>query len=156
MRNIAECDREGMAAQLAASPAKAAAWGDGRGISAALVPDYLRGLTPATLRSDTLVTNHGYVNGRATPFLSVMQAGTAVLVDEYGVPRVRCSCGNPLTSAKPAAGARYSGAAWKGFSPSAVTQIQPASAAITDFTLVTPTTGESFKRPRGTSGSSDR
>jgi hypothetical protein len=37
------------------------------------------------------------VNGRATSFGSVLQAGTAVLVDKYGHPVARCRCGNPLT-----------------------------------------------------------
>ena len=30
------------------------------------------------------MTNHGYANGRATPRQSVLEAGTAVLVDRYG------------------------------------------------------------------------
>jgi hypothetical protein len=38
------------------------------------------------LQRDTRVTNHGFRNGRATPTQSILQAGTAVLVDEYGVP----------------------------------------------------------------------
>ena len=28
---------------------------------------------------------------------SLGQAGTAVLVDNHGIPRVKCGCGNPLT-----------------------------------------------------------
>ena len=27
----------------------------------------------------------------------MLQSGTAVLVDRYGTPRVKCNCGNPLT-----------------------------------------------------------
>jgi len=30
------------------------------------------------------------------PFQSILAAGTAVLVDKYGRPVVRCKCGNPL------------------------------------------------------------
>ena len=60
------------------------------------VPAFLRGLTPVVLRADTRVTNHGFRDGSATSFQSVLQAGTAVLVDDHGAPRVRCACGNPL------------------------------------------------------------
>ncbi|GAP52775.1 serine/threonine protein kinase [Streptomyces azureus] len=48
------------------------------------------------LRADTGVTNHGFRAGRAAVLQAVLQAGTAVLVDDRGVPRVRCACGNPL------------------------------------------------------------
>ena len=47
--------------------------------------------------ADTLVVNHGFADGRATPRESVLQKGSAVLVDDLGVPRTRCACGNPLT-----------------------------------------------------------
>lgn len=53
--------------------------------------------TSAILRSDTVVTNHGWENGQVTGFPSVLQAGTAVLIDQYGEPVTRCYCGNPLT-----------------------------------------------------------
>ena len=47
---------------------------------------------------------------------SVLQAGTAVLVDTFGVPRVRCSCGNPLAPAiELAAGVTVRGTPWPGF-----------------------------------------
>jgi hypothetical protein len=42
------------------------------------------------------VTNHSFVDGRAVAFQSILQAGTAVLVDQDGVPVARCRCGNPL------------------------------------------------------------
>ena len=61
------------------------------------IPAYVRNLTPTVLLYDTRVTNHGFANGRATAFQSVLQAGTAVLVDGRGNPVVRCRCGNPLT-----------------------------------------------------------
>ena len=57
---------------------------------------YIARLHPVTLTRDTQVTNHSFVNGRASPFQAILQAGTAVLVDKYGRPRVRCRCGNPL------------------------------------------------------------
>ena len=60
---------------------------------------HLSRLTPLVLRTDTVVTNHGYIDGAGDAFTSVLQAGTAVLVDDYGVPAVRCYCGNPLAAA---------------------------------------------------------
>ena len=42
------------------------------------------------------MTNHSFVDGRAVAFQSILQAGTAVLVDKDGVPVARCRCGNPL------------------------------------------------------------
>ncbi|MDX3494728.1 hypothetical protein PV735_18840 [Streptomyces turgidiscabies] len=57
---------------------------------------YLDRLTPVLLRHDTLVKNHDYKKEKAVPFDALLQAGIAVLVDEAGVPAVKCSCGNPL------------------------------------------------------------
>jgi hypothetical protein len=145
-----------MASYLQANPDKAAAWGEAQGIPAPQVPAYVRRLTPTLLRSDTAVTNHGFRRGTPRPFASVMQAGTAVLVDEYGVPRARCYCGNPLTLPTSTREMPYTGAGWTGFSPDAVTRIEPAATPVDEFTLVTPATGESFIRPRGTKGGYDR
>lgn len=50
----------------------------------------------AERRADTRVTNHGFADGRATEIQSILQAGTAVFVDDTGLPVVKCSCGNPL------------------------------------------------------------
>ena len=41
------------------------------------------------LRADTAVTNHGFRDGQATELHSVLQAGTAVLVDDQGQPVAR-------------------------------------------------------------------
>ena len=42
------------------------------------------------------MTNHGYRDGVARPFQATLEAGTSVLVDEDGIARARCACGNPL------------------------------------------------------------
>lgn len=83
--------------------AKARAWAGVLGIPAESIPSYIDGLTAVVLRLDTRVTNHGFSNGVAYPVDAVLQAGTAVLIDDYGVPRVRCYCGNPLLPARPLA-----------------------------------------------------
>jgi hypothetical protein len=122
----------------------------------AQVSPFLASLTPVTLRTDTAVTNHGFKDGVATPFQSVLQAGTAVLVDPQGLPRVRCYCGNPLGEPDRQTSARYTGAAWNGFSGDAVTVIAKAPAQVSEFVVVEPDTNEVVERPRGTSGDKDR
>jgi hypothetical protein len=113
-------------------------------------------LTPAVLRGDTRVTNHGFTGGRANPLQQVLQAGTAVLVDRFGVPRTRCACGNPLTEPKAASGTvTYRGPRWPGFSPRTIVVVQPSATVIDDFTFVDVITGDPFTRPAGTEGDSD-
>jgi serine/threonine protein kinase len=154
--NDSTCDRQAMIKFLQAHPEKGAAWAGVQGMSQAELPAYISGLTPVFLRSDTAVTNHGFANDRATTLNSVLKAGTAVLADQYGVPRARCYCGNPLTPANPPATKRYVGPTWSGFSPASTTTIQAAATPITEFTLVNPFTNEVFYRPVGTAGERDR
>lgn len=154
--NNATCDRQAMIEFLLANPDKGAAWAEVQGISRNDVAAYISGLTPVFLRSDTSVTNHGFSEGQATTLHSVLQAGTAVLVDKYGVPRARCYCGNPLTPPKPPTTKRYVGPTWSSFSPASITTVKPTAAAITEFTLVNPYTNEIIYRPVGTAGEQDR
>jgi hypothetical protein len=92
------CDREKLVEFLLSHKAQRHAWAGVLHIpqDKDSVARYVRSLTPVTLTVDTRVTNHMYVNGRAVPFQSILAAGTAVLVDKYGRPVVRCKCGNPL------------------------------------------------------------
>jgi hypothetical protein len=154
--NNASCDPAAMVAFLQANPDKAAAWAGVLGIAVADIPGYVARLTPVILRSDTYVTNHGYANGKATTLLSVLQAGTAVLVDAFGVPRVKCYCGNPLTPAAAPGQPRFAGPTWPGFAGANITVIQSTTVVIDTFTLVNPLTNEVFERPAGTTGASDR
>ena len=109
-----------------------------------------------TLRYDTRVTNHGYVNGQANAIPEILQAGQAVLVDSHGVPRARCYCGNPLTPPEAVAGSpRYVGAQWTTFSPTTVIVVQQSTTVINNFTLINNSTGQAFSRPAGTTGTSD-
>lgn len=153
--NNSTCDRQAMITFLQANPDKGAAWAEVQGISQTDLPRYISRLTPVLLRSDTSVTNHGFHGGHATTLHSVLQAGTAVLVDAYGVPRSRCYCGNPLTPSVAPTTKRYAGPTWSGFSPAAVTTITPAATEITEFTLVNPYTQEVIYRPAGTAGEQD-
>ncbi|WP_234342826.1 DUF6777 domain-containing protein [Streptomyces fulvoviolaceus] len=131
------CDVERQIGHLTADQAKARAFAQAEGISQASVPSYLRSLASVVLRADTRVTNHGYSGGRATSYQSVLQAGTAVLVDNRGVPRVRCACGNPL--GPPVAmrgGAGTSGRPWSGYRPTQVIVVAPTVQVITNITII--------------------
>ena len=97
-RDQAVCDVQRLLGFLTdpTNAAKTAAWADVLGLETSQIPDYIATLTAVRLGFDTRVTNHGYRDGRATSLQSVLQAGTGVLVDVHGVPRVKCNCGNPL------------------------------------------------------------
>jgi hypothetical protein len=92
------CDRELLIHSLAARPDRLREWARVLGLNPTtrVVARYIRKLRPATLTTDTRVTNHSFIDGRAVAFQSILQAGTAVLVDQDGVPVARCRCGNPL------------------------------------------------------------
>jgi hypothetical protein len=92
------CDRELLIRSLVARPDRLREWARVLSVTptARGVARYIRKLRPATLTRDTRVTNHSFVGGRAVAFQSILQAGTAVLVDKDGVPVARCRCGNPL------------------------------------------------------------
>ncbi|MGI9538891.1 MAG: DUF6777 domain-containing protein [Miltoncostaeaceae bacterium] len=127
--DVGVCDKAGIIDFLTENPEERAAWAGVLGISPAddvEVARYIEGLAPVVLRTDTRVTNHGYVDGQATPRQSILQAGTAVLVDAEGVPRVRCACGNPLLEPVPvSSGPTYTGEPWDGFAPERVVVVRP-------------------------------
>ncbi len=155
-QNQAQCDRRQMINFLQANPEKGRAWAGVQGIAFEDLEDYILGLTSMQLRSDTRVTNHGFRNGRATTIQTVLQAGTAVLVDRQGIPRARCACGNPLTpptavSSRPT----FRGPRWTGFSPSSLTVIQ-VNVTIDIFVITDIDTGDPFTRPPGTDGDDDQ
>jgi hypothetical protein len=154
--NLASCDISQMITYLEANPSKASAWAAAEGIPVGQISTYINGLTPMTLRYDTRVTNHGYVNGVANAIPEILQAGQAVLVDSYGVPRARCYCGNPLTPPIALSGSpRYVGPQWSRFSPTTTIVVQQSTTVINNFTLINNSTGQAFSRPVGTGGTSD-
>ncbi|MEU2060632.1 DUF6777 domain-containing protein [Streptomyces sp. NPDC013455] len=135
--HVAGCDVERHIGYLAADEAKAEAFAHAADVGRAALPGYLRGLTPVALRADTRVTSHAYRDRRAAGFQAVLQAGTAVLVDDRGVPRMRCACGNPLSPPAPSyGGAGTRGTAWPGYRPNQVIVVTPAPRAVTSITIV--------------------
>jgi hypothetical protein len=164
------CDVEALAGYLTdpANADKATAWAGVLGISTDDIADYLERLTPVRLRMDTRVTNHGFESGEATPFQSVLEAGTAVLVDDTGQPVVKCNCGNPLgppedvgdVSADEAldvdAVAANPDAAWDTFDPSKTVTVEAASEPADAIIVVDLESGGLLERPVGSSGEDDR
>ncbi|NUR00339.1 MAG: PASTA domain-containing protein [Streptomyces sp.] len=141
---------------------KAQAWATALDITTDEIAGYLDRLTPVLLRHDTLVLNHDYKRGKAVPFDSLLQAGIAVLVDEQGLPAVKCSCGNPLRpftgdtnriSVKFGDGNKE----WRGYQRSSMVAVQPAPRKMRRLVLVDvgdPALG--LDRPVGTTGAHDR
>jgi TIR domain len=147
-RRGTSCDAAKLVAFLQTHPEKGAAWAGVLKLTLQQIPPFVSQLTPLILRADTRVTNHGFEDGRVTSFYSILQAGTAVLVDKQGVPVVKCFCGNPLTPPRPVAHS-YQGKAWPGFDAQKVIVIKPAPAPIKSFTVVDHTTGKRFSKKTG-------
>ena len=146
------CAPEKLTGFLDANPAKAAAWARVLGISPSTIDGYVAALTPVLLNSDTLVENHGYRAGRATAFPAVLQAGTAVLVDAKGVPRVKCNCGNPLSEPTLVSPPSPAGIPWAGYSPGSVIAVQPGHAS-GSLSLVDVSSGTVYRQPVGAGAS---
>ncbi|MFJ9624804.1 DUF6777 domain-containing protein [Streptomyces sp. NPDC101181] len=156
-RSVAACDVERQTRFLTGDKEKAAAFAGAADIEAVQIPGYLKSLTPVTLRLDTQVTNHGYGSGTATAFQAVLQAGTAVLVDSRGVPRVRCACGNPLKPPVAADGeAVHRGERWSGYDPARIAAVQPSPQALTGLVIVDADDNSWIERTAGDSGGRDR
>ncbi|WP_406864458.1 DUF6777 domain-containing protein [Streptomyces sp. HUAS MG47] len=155
-RSESSCDVERQVSFLTDEPARARAFAEGAGINEDNLADWLRELTPVVLRADTRVTNHGYRAGAPTSFQSVLQAGTAVLVDRYGTPRVRCACGNPLRSPLRTPGAKHTGKPWPAYHPDRVVVVQPTTTVITSLVIVDVENDTWIERRTGTDGDQDR
>ncbi|MFF4161517.1 DUF6777 domain-containing protein [Streptomyces sp. NPDC001678] len=156
-RHNASCDVERQIGYLTQDQARGRAFAGAAGIEQNGLAAYLRGLTPLQLRADTRVTNHGYQDGSVTSYQSVLQAGTAVLVDDRGMPRVRCACGNPLGPPVAAKGTPTAkGDSWPLYKASDVVAVTPADSVLEYFVVWDPDTGEWFERPVGTDGEDDR
>jgi hypothetical protein len=133
--NEAVCDRDKMVNFLKQHPAEAAAWREAAGVSD--IDAYARTLSPVRLTYDTRVTNHGFEDGEATAFQSVLQTGTAVMVDNRGVPRVRCDSGSPLAQPREDANEELTGAGWQGLDTDSVVKVQESGAPIERLEVVT-------------------
>lgn len=145
--NMQVCDVQKFVDFMGKNPAQAQAWVTALNadpslvsqtgkLTAADIPNYVQTLVPVVLLSDVLVTNHDFVNQKPVPYQSVLQAGTAVLSDMWGVPRLQCYCGNPLTLPPGAVTtASYVGTPWVGFNPGNVTNLSAPAQPVTSLTV---------------------
>ncbi|MFF3749403.1 DUF6777 domain-containing protein [Streptomyces sp. NPDC002018] len=150
------CDVERQVQLLTEEAPRTAAFAEGARVSQESVAEFLRGLTPVSLRADIRMTNHGFRGGAATAFQSVLQAGTAVLVDNRGLPRVRCSAGSPLRPPIVAQGSMtHRGGPWSGYRPERVVVIDRAIQPLSSLILVDTVKNEWIERLTGTRGEAD-
>lgn len=91
------CDGAALVSALQTDPARSGAWAGVLGITPDLIPGFVNSLTPVVLRADTAVIDHGFTDGTFTSTPAVLPAGSAVFINSYGEPTVRCYSGNPLT-----------------------------------------------------------
>ena len=154
-RGQSPCDTGLMTSSLGQNPDRGQAWASTFNITIGQIPGFISELTPVVLRTDTRVTSHGFSNGQASPYQAVLEAGTAVLVNNFGVPVVRCGGGNPLLEPVAMTSTRYNGQRWKSFTIGAVTVIRPIDKPVDSFILYDASTGDSFARPLGGNGSND-
>ncbi|AMW14363.1 hypothetical protein A4E84_35655 [Streptomyces qaidamensis] len=144
------CDIGRQVGRLTRDPVRGRAFAGAAGISPASLPDHVRALTPVVLRADTRVTGHGFRAGRITRHQSVLQAGTAVLVDDRGLPRLRCACGNPLRPPVAPRGTPVTtGTPWPGYRPGEAIVVPPAPRAVTGFTIIDSATRAWIERRTG-------
>ncbi len=157
-RNVASCDVEKQIRFLTQHPDKGRAFAASLDVRQSEIASYLRSLTPVRLGWDTRVTNHGYRDGAPTSYQAVLQAGTSVLVDAQGVPRVRCACGNPLDPPVAVRGRQaYSGAQWSSFRSSGLVAVKPAAKPVKTVTVFDQDGGGWYERPSGAArGKHDR
>ncbi|MEU5976276.1 DUF6777 domain-containing protein [Streptomyces sp. NPDC047315] len=155
---VGSCDVQQQITLLRADGKKASAFADGADISQQDLPRFLRDLTPVVLRADTRVTSRGFRDGRATAARqTVLQAGTAVLVDQRGAPRVRCASGTPL--ARPVAvkgGVIQKGTPWHGYRLDRVVVVKPTTQDLDSLVIVDVSQDTWIDRRTGTDGEDDR
>ncbi|MFE2598829.1 DUF6777 domain-containing protein [Streptomyces sp. NPDC059396] len=152
----ASCDVDRQLGLLTEEPAKAAAFAKGARVSRDSVTRFLHGLTPVFLRADVRMTNHAYRGGAPVEFQSVLQAGTPVLVDSHGLPRVRCTSGSPLRPPIVAQGSMiHRGTPWRGYRPERVVVIDRTTQPLSSLILVDMASREWIERLTGTRGEAD-
>lgn len=142
--NSPVCDRQKMDTFLGRHEDKADAFREVSG--AGDIGDYLGGLSPVVLTADTRVTNHGFDDG-VTTFQSVLEKGTTVLVDDVGVPRVRCACGNPLSPpVAPAAASNvtYANDPWPDMQVEKFVAVTPAPKPVERLVLTNVVSGDAL------------
>ncbi len=78
------------------------------------------------------------------------------MVDDLGIPRVRCACGNPLAEPEEAASPEFSGEQWQDFDSGRLAAVAPAAEPIETFELTNVNTGETYEQAAGGVGGDPR
>lgn len=147
------CDATALVSTLISNEVVGAAWSAVHSIDFGEIEQFVGSLTPVVLLRDTLVTDHGFDNGRIHPEQAVMERGTSVFVDRTGTPRVRCISGSPLRRPQPLTDTVVAvGQAWHGFSLNAVADVPSARVATSRFVLVDIRSGRPLLREAGAAG----
>jgi uncharacterized protein DUF6777 len=155
VRDAANCDGPALVAALARDPARAGAWAKAAGVALDQIGPFVAGLTPASLRFDTRLTDYQLSGSRGVATPKVLQAGTAVLLDRTALPRVRCVSGDPLAQPRAVASSlRYVGAPWASFSPATMVVLDPAPRTSV-LVLIDPRDGTAFARVLGSAAVMD-
>ncbi|MFI1483902.1 DUF6777 domain-containing protein [Streptomyces sp. NPDC020747] len=140
---------------------KAREWARIVGIAPDRIEGYIDDLTPVLLRHDTLVKNHDYKKGEAVAFDALLEAGIAVLVNDQGLPAVKCSCGNPLQSfdkdpEKISVKFEDGNKKWDGYEKSDVVTVKPSPQPLERIALVdVDDPDQGINRPVGSTGEND-
>lgn len=153
--STSSCNRRALDALLKNNHDLAGAWGSALGTTGADAPAYLATLTPVRLRADTRVTAFSYADGEARPYRAILQAGTAVLIDNRGLPTVDCANSSPLAAPTSLTDPHYAGTAGAGFDPTGVIEIHPAGTVVREFGLVNSGGTAPFRRQPGNDGTHD-
>lgn len=143
-------DAPSLFAELSVDPARSEAFVEalnsdstlnwGQPLAAVDLEAFLRQLSYVSLSHDTWVTHYALADGALQPTQAVLQKGTGVLVDRFGVPRVRTQSGDPLTQSEYSEGVGVSaaiGESWPDFNPADVVVVEPASNVLDAFTIAT-------------------
>ncbi|GAB2969036.1 DUF6777 domain-containing protein [Nocardioides montaniterrae] len=168
-RDTQACDKAALTAYLTAEDHADVArlWAGVLQIDPAQVTNYISGLTGGRLRWDTRVTDSGLRDGRTTQWQALLQAGTAVLVDNTGVPRVKCSSGSPLLAPAGVRSASHDdlslhalaenpGDAWAHLDTSHAVSIAPGEQPLTNLVIVDVDSDDLLQRDVGSDGASTR
>ncbi|MDX3095851.1 primosomal protein [Streptomyces sp. ME19-03-3] len=149
-QNEAACDVEKQITYLVLDPDRGKAFADTLKVKQQDLASRLRSLTPVQLNWDTRVTSHGFKDGKVTDYQAILQAGTPVMVDDHGVPVVRCTCGNPLSAPDAVNGTpTYSGRQWETFRAAGLVAVVPSDKPMKTLTLYDHDGKHWFERPSG-------
>lgn len=153
MRDAPRCSSDEVSASFEDGASEV--WAASQGVEHGDLDGYLDSLFPVALRRDTAVTSHRLAEGRAVAEPVVLQRGTVVLIDDRGVPRLRCAGLQPLGPPSPSTeGYSARGSAWFGFRAAGVVRVRAAASPVEGFEVVDLMTGDMFVR--GRSGIVDR